>query len=151
MFPHIKRTGTCLTKCQKGKRRKVNCTLVQALRHCTARTAHRGSRGTSLLFPDHGARRGWGVSVTPRSLFTPGKELVPILQEAVWAPGPVWGSVSDQLNSTAALSWREDMLVCVGMYRYLPLHTGYIYRYLPVSTGIYRYISRYPVGTRWRQ
>ena len=34
--------------------------------------------------------RGEGVSVTPRPLVTPGKELVPIVQEAGWAPGPVW-------------------------------------------------------------
>jgi hypothetical protein len=33
---------------------------------------------------------GWVVNVTPRSLFTPGKDPVPILQEAGWAPGPVW-------------------------------------------------------------
>ena len=26
----------------------------------------------------------------PRPLFTPGKEPVPIVQEAGWAPGPVW-------------------------------------------------------------
>ena len=26
----------------------------------------------------------------PRPLFTPGKDPVPIVQEAVWAPGPVW-------------------------------------------------------------
>ena len=30
------------------------------------------------------------VSVTPRPLFTPGKYPVPIVQEAGWAPGPVW-------------------------------------------------------------
>ena len=30
------------------------------------------------------------VSSTPRLLFTPGKDLVPIVQEAGWAPGPVW-------------------------------------------------------------
>jgi len=30
------------------------------------------------------------VSVTPRPHFTPGKDPVPILQEAGWAPGPVW-------------------------------------------------------------
>jgi len=47
---------------------------VQALRLCTGRTAH----------------RGWGVSVTPRPLFTFGKDLLPIVQEAGWAPGPVW-------------------------------------------------------------
>ena len=30
------------------------------------------------------------VSRTPRPHFTPGKDPVPILQEAGWAPGPVW-------------------------------------------------------------
>ena len=69
---------------------KVKCTLVQALRLCTGRTAHRGSRGIALLFHNLGARRGWGVSVTPWPLFTPGKDSVPIVQEAGWAPGPVW-------------------------------------------------------------
>jgi len=37
---------------------KVKVTLVQALRLCTGRTAHRGSRGIALLFHDHGTRRG---------------------------------------------------------------------------------------------
>ena len=69
---------------------KVMCTLVQALRFCTGRTAYRGSRSTALLFLDHEGRKGWGVSVTPRPLFTPGKNPVPIVQEAGWAPGPVW-------------------------------------------------------------
>ena len=30
------------------------------------------------------------ISLTPRPLFTPGKDPVPIVQEPVWAPGPVW-------------------------------------------------------------
>ena len=29
---------------------KVKCTLVQALRLCTGRTAHRGSRGIAVLY-----------------------------------------------------------------------------------------------------
>ena len=37
---------------------KVKCTLVQELRLCTGRAAHRGSRGIALLFRDHGTRRG---------------------------------------------------------------------------------------------
>jgi len=74
----------------KGKKVKVKVTLVQALRLCTGRTAHMGSRGIALLFHDHGTTRGWGVSVTPWLLFTPGKDPVPIVQEAGWAPGPVW-------------------------------------------------------------
>jgi hypothetical protein len=39
---------------------------------------------------DLGTRRGWGVSVTPRPLSTPGKDPIPTVQEAVWAPGPFW-------------------------------------------------------------
>jgi hypothetical protein len=69
---------------------KVKCTLVQARKLCTTRTAHRGNKGIALLFLDHGARRGWGVSVTSRPLFTPGKDPVPIVQEVWWSPGPVW-------------------------------------------------------------
>ena len=30
------------------------------------------------------------VSVTPQPLFTLGKDPVPIVQDAAWAPGPVW-------------------------------------------------------------
>ena len=47
-------------------------------------------RGIALLFHDRGTRRGWVVSSTPRPHFTSGKDPVPILQEAGWAPGPVW-------------------------------------------------------------
>ena len=36
-----------------SKNKKVKCTLVQALRLCTGRTAQRGSRGITLLFLDH--------------------------------------------------------------------------------------------------
>ena len=52
---------------------KVKCILVQALRLCTDRTAHRGSRGIALLFLDYGTRRGWVVSSTPRPHFSPGE------------------------------------------------------------------------------
>jgi len=49
-----------LKKTQYGRKvkTKVKCTLVQTLRLCTGRTAHRGSRGVTLLFLDHGTRRG---------------------------------------------------------------------------------------------
>ena len=53
--------------------RKVKCALVQALRLCTGRTAHRVSRVIALLFFDHGTRRGWVVRLTLRPLFTPGE------------------------------------------------------------------------------
>jgi hypothetical protein len=38
--------------------KKVQCTLVQALRICTVPTAHRGSRGVALPFRDHDTGRG---------------------------------------------------------------------------------------------
>jgi len=74
----------------KSGKVKVKCNLVQALRLCTGCTAHRGCRGIALLFLDHGTKRGWGISVTPKPLFAPGKDPVPVVQEAGWAPGPVW-------------------------------------------------------------
>jgi len=49
--------------------------------------AQRVGRGITLLFHDRGTRNGWVVSSTPRPHFTPGKEAVPILQEAGWAQG----------------------------------------------------------------
>jgi len=52
--------------------------------------AQRVGRGIALLFQYRGTRRGWVVSSTPRPHFTPGKDPVPIAQEAGWAPGPVW-------------------------------------------------------------
>jgi len=52
--------------------------------------AERLGRGIALLYHDRGTRRDWVVSSTLRPHFTPGKDLVPILQEAGWAPGPVW-------------------------------------------------------------
>jgi len=33
---------------------------------------------------------GWVVSSTPRPHFNPGKDPVHIVEEAGWAPGPVW-------------------------------------------------------------
>jgi len=59
-------------------KKKVKCTLVQAMRLCIGRTAHRGSRGIALLCHDHGTRRGWGVSITPGPLFTSGKTRYPL-------------------------------------------------------------------------
>ena len=83
--------------------KKIMCTLVQALRLCTGRTAHRGSRDIALLFLDHSTRRRWGVSLTPRLPFTPGKDPVHIVQEAGRAPGPVWTG-AENLSSTGIRS-----------------------------------------------
>ena len=82
---------------------KVKVTLVQALRLCKGCTALGRSRGIALTFHDNSTRRGWGVSVTPRPLFTPGKDPVPIVQEAGWAPEPVWTG-AENLASTGIRS-----------------------------------------------
>jgi len=52
--------------------------------------AQRVGRGIALLFHDRDTRRRWVVSSTPQLHFTPGKDPVPIVQEAGWAPGLVW-------------------------------------------------------------
>ena len=44
----------------------------------------RVGRGIALLFHDRDTRRGWVVSSTPGPHFTPGKDSVPILQDAGW-------------------------------------------------------------------
>ena len=80
----------CNSEPPHGLKVKVKRTLVQALRLCTGRTARKGSRGIALPFLDHGTRNGWGVSVTLWPFFIPGKDPVLIVQEAGWAPGPVW-------------------------------------------------------------
>jgi len=60
--------------------------------------AQRVGRGIAVLFHDRGTRRGWVVNSTPRPHFTPGKDPVPILQEAGWAPGSVWTSGKSRLH-----------------------------------------------------
>jgi len=106
---YIQHAHQCQAKAQSSRESrkmvkvKIKSTLVQALRLCTGRTAHSGSRGIALLFHDHDTRKGWGVRVTPRPLFTPGKDPVTIIQEAGWAPGPVWTG-AENLASTGIRS-----------------------------------------------
>jgi hypothetical protein len=122
---------------------KVNCALLQALRHCAGRTTYRGSRGIALLFHDRGTRRGWVVSRTPRPHFTPGKNPVPILQEAGWAPGPVWTGAENLVttgirspdrparSSVAIPTELSGPYTCIYIYilHYL-LHVKYILLYI---------------------
>jgi len=69
---------------------KVKCSLVQALRLCTGRTAHRGSRGIALLFLYHGTRRGEGsASRLGRSLL-PGKIRHPLYRRLLGPQGLSW-------------------------------------------------------------
>ena len=86
--------------------------------------AQRVGRGIALLFLDRGTGRGWLVSSTPRLHFSPGKDPVPILQEAGWAPGPVLmggksrphrDSIPDRparSQSLYRLSYRAHFIVC---------------------------------------
>jgi len=57
---------------------KIKCTLVQALRLCTGRTAHRGSRGIALLFLDHDTRRGEESASRPGRSLPPEKTRYPL-------------------------------------------------------------------------
>ena len=53
---------------------------------CNIHSFHcKGSPYNRLLRP-----LGWGWSAPRPGRFTPGKDPVPIAQEAGWAPGPVW-------------------------------------------------------------
>jgi hypothetical protein len=67
--------------------------LVRTIKKVHTITGHEGprggSRGIALLILNLGARRG-GWSAPRPCRFTPGKDLVSIVQEAGWAPGPVW-------------------------------------------------------------
>ena len=75
--------------------------------------SHWDQRGIALPFLDHGTRRGWRV--TPRPLFTPGKDPVSIVQEAGWASGPVWTG-AENLAPTGI--WSPDR----------PAHSQSLYR-----------------------
>jgi len=63
------------------------CTLVQALRLCTGRSAHRGSRGIALLFLDHGTRRGEGSASRPGRSLPPGKTRYPLYRRLSGSQG----------------------------------------------------------------
>jgi len=56
---------------------KVKCTLVQALRLSTGRTAHRGSRGITLLFLE----RSEGSASLPGRSLPAGKTLYPLYKK----------------------------------------------------------------------
>jgi len=104
--------------------------------------AQRVGRSIALFFHDRGTRRGWVVSSTPRPHFTPGKDLVLILQEAGWAPGPVWtdgksrpyrDSIPDRptrSQSLYRLSYRAHVCVCVYIYIYVKFYyeRSYMFR-----------------------
>jgi len=97
------------------KKKSVKVTLVQALWLCTGCTAHRGSRGIALLFHDHGTRRGWGVSITPQPLCSPGKSQYPLYRR-LGGPQGRFGQVRKNLAPTrirspdSRLSYRGPLI-----------------------------------------
>ena len=121
--------------------------------------AQRVGRGIALLFHDRSTRRRWVVSSTPWPHFTPGKDREPILQEAGWAPGPVWtggksrphrDSIPDRpARSSVAIPTELPgphvvcVCVCVCVYIYIYTHT---------HTCIYMlliYVSTSPILSAW--
>jgi len=96
--------------------------------------AQRVCRGIALLFHDRGTKRGRVVSSTPLLHFTPGKDTVLILQEVVWAPGPVWtgGITCPNRKSIPDSSARSQSLYRLSypahkyIYIYIYKHTLYM-------------------------
>jgi len=94
---------------------KVKCTLVQALRLCTGCTAHSVSRGIALLFLDHGTRREWGVSVTPRPLFTPGKTRYPLSKRLGVPQG--WSGQVRKISPPTGIRYPDRSAPSQSLYR----------------------------------
>jgi len=113
----------------------VKCTLLQALRLCTGRTAHRGSRGIVLLFLDHVTKRGVGSASRTGRTLPPGKTLYPLYrmlggpqgrsgQVRKISPPPgfdlwtvqtvasVFGSAGRKLSSRMYVRWHLQIPAC---------------------------------------
>ena len=116
--------------------------FIQSLRLCKGRTAHRGSRDIVIPFHDHGTRRGWGVSVTPRPLFTPGKDPVLIVQEVGWAPGPVWTGAENLAPTGIRSPDRPARGQSLYLLRY-PAHSKWFATFL--RFGVLRRVDRWMV------
>ena len=103
--------------------------------------SQRVGTGIALFFHDRGTRRGWVISSTPRPHFISGKDPVPILQEAGWAPGQVWtgGKSHPHRDSIPDLPARSQSL-----YR---LNTEYNMRRYYVNKGLQMGVQ--PNSHRW--
>jgi len=120
----------------KSGKVKVKCNLVQALRLCTGCTAHRGCRGIALLFLDHGTKRGWGISVTPKPLFAPGKDPVPVYRRLGGPQGR-----SGQVRKISSPSGFDPRIVQSVTSRYTdwatrPTRLKRLLAYLRIETGM---------------
>jgi len=122
--------------------------------HSRPDVAQRVGRGIALLFHDHGTRRGWVVSRTPRPHFTLGKDPVPILQEAGWAPVPVWtgGNYGPHQDSIPERPARRHSLYWLSYPAHTHAHTHththiYIYIYIKCIYFIKSQTSEDPTTT----
>jgi len=79
--------------------------------------AQRIGRGIALPFHYHSTRRGEWSSARPGH-FTPWKEPVPILQEAGWAPGPVWtgGKFRPHRDSSPSIWFLQPQYISFTMH-----------------------------------
>jgi hypothetical protein len=87
--------------------------------------ASRIDRGKALPFLDRGTRRGELLTARPNRTLPPGKDPVPIVQEAGWAPGPVWTAENlapsefdpQTVQPVAQSLYRLSYLAQIGVYR----------------------------------
>ena len=81
------------------------------------------------------------VSSTPRPHFTPGKDPVPILQEAGWAPEPVWtgGKSRPHRDSIPGPSSPQSVALPTELPGPQSLHNN-VTKYLPSASLIFRQI-----------
>jgi len=97
------------------------------------------------------------VSPTPRPHFTPGKDPVPIVQEAGWAPGPVWkgGKSRPHRNSIPDRPGRSSVTIPTeltgphNIYIYIYIYIYYIHIHTHTHTYIYIYIYAIPAGVKF--
>jgi hypothetical protein len=68
---------------------------------------------------------GEGVSVTSRPLFTPGKDPVPIVQEAGWAAGPVWTGAENRAYTGIRFPDRPARSQSIYLLSY-PVHSKHV-------------------------
>ena len=94
---------------------KVNCTLVQALRLYTGRTAHRGSTGIALRFHDNGTRRGEGLALFPGRSLPPGKTRYPLYRRLIGPQG--WSGQARKISSPTGIRSPDRLARSQSLYR----------------------------------